>query len=490
MLPKPVSSANPPSILIFIIKAVQIRQSGRLAHGLRFLGLFALWAALGLASPQVMAQGACPSPAQWQAASLLQLAAMAETCDDNALFQAHYGAALLAQGQVEAAAVALEKALLLIPDLPGAQLDYAQALAQIGLKGSARAMLQEVLRRPDIEPVLKAQLSAAQDSPNSLLSRLKIPGLLGPSEWQWLSLLQTVYGRETNLNSATDTDSLTLYLSNGPVQLSLSDNAKPVAAYAFKSSVALQGELKGLSGHELVLNAMLTKKTGASSVGGDNQSADAALKYSLPMQVGPASGALQLALGATQFWTGNQAAYADQGAQMKFVWRAMDGPCKIAPSIGRIEQNFPQSISLNGVYSYGRLDWVCSMSKNQETSIALGAGSDRAQDPSRPGGNRARQELLLRHDQIATLALWPSAPGQLSAWVRYAKSQDKLSYSELLGDLRSNTHRTDMGLAYWFPIRKQWRAGLNLEATSQKSNTTLFNLKNSTFYAGVRWSNE
>ena len=490
MPPKPVSSANSQSILIFIIKAVQIRQSRRGAHGLRPLILCVLWAALGLACPLVLAQGACPLPAQWQTASLVQLAALAEPCDDNALFQAQYGSALLAQGQVEAAAVALEKALLLNPDLPGAQLDYAQALAQIGLMGSARAMLQEVLRRPDIEPVLKAQLSAAQDSPNSLLSRFKIPSLLGPSEWHWLSLLQTVYGRETNLNSATYTDELTLYLSNGPVRLSLSDKAKPAPGYAFKSSLALQGELKGLSGHELVLNAMLTNKAGAASVGGDNQSADAALKYSLPMQVGPTSGAMQLALGATQFWSGNQAAYSDQGAQMKFVWRALEGPCKIAPSIGRIEQSFPHSISLNGVYTYARIDWVCSMSKNQETSIALGGGSDRAQDASRPGGNRSRAEVLLRHDQIARLTLWPSAPGQLSGWVRFGKSQDKLLYSELLGDLRSNTHRTDMGLAYWFPIRKQWRAGINLEATSQKSNNTLFNLKNSTLYAGLRWSNE
>ena len=63
----------------------------------------------------------------------------ADPCDEQATCQAQRGAQLLAQGRVEEAAIALEKALLLDPNLPGAQLDYAQALAQIGLKGSARA---------------------------------------------------------------------------------------------------------------------------------------------------------------------------------------------------------------------------------------------------------------------------------------------------------------------------------------------------------------
>ena len=437
-----------------------------------------------MAAPEAMAQSTCPAAAQWQNASLSQLAMWAEACDDNAFFQAHKGAVLLAQGQTEAAAVALEKALLLNPDLPGAQLDYAQALAQIGLKGSARALLREVLQRPDIQPALKTQLSPAQNASNK-------PGsLMSEPEWQWLGLLQTAYGHESNLNSATHTDTLTLYLSNGPVTLGLTDNAKPVAGEAFKSSAAVQGQWKGMGGQEMLVNAQLSNKTGAASVGGNNQSAEAALKYSLPMLAGAASGVWQVALGGTQFWLGNQTAYADQGTQLKYVWDAMGGSCKWAPAIGQIDQRFPQSGSLNGVYSYGRLDWVCAGAKDQETHIAVGGGKDVAQDASRPGGNRSRKDVLVRHEQIVPVSWWPSATGQLSAWLRYAHSQDKLPYSELLGDLKSNTHRTDVGLAYWVPVAKQWRIGANLEATSQKSNNTLFNLKNSVFYVGLRWANE
>jgi hypothetical protein len=421
--------------------------------------------AMGVGSPAASAQNAaqstpqnaCPAPAQWQPASLAQLAAMAEACDNNAFFHAHRGAQLLAQGQTEAAAVSLEKALLINPDLPGAQLDYAQALGQIGLKGSARAILNEVLQRPDIEPTLKAQLSAAQNSGAAENVSLGVQPL-----WQWSSLLQSAYGHESNLNSATYTDALTLYLSNGPVTLGLTDNAKPVAGDAFKTTAAVQASFKGAGGQELSINAALASKTGAASVGGNNRTAEGAIKYSLPMLAGNASGVWQLTAGSTHFWLGNQTAYQDQGLQLKYAWDAMGAACKWAPAIGRIDQKFPQSGSLNGVYTYGRMDWVCSSTKNQETHVALGGGKDKAQDNTRPGGNRTRAEVLIRREQLVSVPAWPKASGQLSAWLRYANSQDKQAYSELLGDLKSNTHRTDLGLGYWVPVAKQWRAGLNL----------------------------
>jgi len=441
--------------------------------------------AFAQSAPQPAASSAsallkCPPDAQWAQVPVAQLVQWADVCEDNALFHAYLGAQLLTLGQTEAAAVSLEKALLLNPDLPGAQLDFAQALAQIGLKGSARAILNEVLQRPDIQPDLKNQLSRSQ-----LVQEQ-------PS-WQWRALAQTAYGYESNLNSATYTEGLTLYLSNGPVTLGLSDNAKPVAGDAFKSSLVVQGILKGEGAQELSVNAAINSKEGAASVGGNNRTSEGALKYSLPMLVGKASGVWQLAVGGTQFWLASQTAYTDQGVQLKFNWDSLNAACKWAPTLGAIEQKFPQSASLNGNYTYARLEWACGATKNKETHVALGGGLDKAQDPSRPGGNRSRADMLIRHEQIVLL---PSVPvlgnlsGQLTAWLRHAQSKDKLAYSELLGDLKSNTKRTDFGLGFWVPVSKQWSAGLSIETTSQRSNNTLFNLKNSAFYAGIRWAQE
>ena len=414
--------------------------------------------------------------------------------------------------------MALEKALLLDPNLPGAQLDYAQALALIGLKGSARAMLADVLQRPDIQPKLKLKLTGAQNPPNDANQ----PGL--PSEWQWSKLAQAALGHETNLNSATFTDSLTLMLSNGPVTIGLSDSAKPIAGPAFKNLLAVQGTTRagaGLLGlGELSVSASLSNKNAlqTDSLTGikpeRSQTAEAVVKYSLPMIAGAASGQWQFSAGGTQFWLGSASAYTDTGFNVKFNWDQTFEPsfnsvfggklnlegqsCKVAPSLGQTQQNFPLSSSLNGVYSFARMELLCK-AQSSESQFVLGKGQDKAtnnamsapQNSARPGGDKKRLDLLLRHEHLVALAWSPFKQvkaGQLSAWLRYAKSADAQIYSELLGDLKTTTHRTDWGLGLWVPLDKSWSAGLNLEATSQKSNNTLFNLKNSGVYAGIRWS--
>ena len=98
--------------------------------------------------------------------------------------------------------------------------------------------------------------------------------------------------------------------------------------------------------------------------------------------------------------------------------------------------------------------------------------------------------VMASRGSVIPLFLKQIQAGQLSAWVRYAKSSDAQIYSELLGELKTTTHRADWGLGLWVPLDKSWSAGLNLEATSQRSNNTLFNLKNSGVYVGLRWVND
>jgi tetratricopeptide (TPR) repeat protein len=316
----------------------------------------------------------------------------ADPCDEQATCQAQRGAQLLAQGRVEEAAIALEKALLLDPNLPGAQLDYAQALAQIGLKGSARAILADVLKRPDIQPALKSKL-AAPTEPSGITSA----GM--PNEWQWSTLGQAAVGHETNLNSANFTDSLTLMLSNGPVTIGLSDSAKPISGPAAKTLLAVQGTTRAGSGllalGELSVSASLSNKNALQndSLTGlkpeRNQTAEAVAKYSLPMIAGAASGQWQFSAGGTQFWLGSTSAYSDTGYNVKFNWDRTFEPnlkgllniegqsCKLAPSLGKTHQSFPLSSSLNGVYSFARMELLCKAASN-ESQIVLGKGFDKA----------------------------------------------------------------------------------------------------------------
>jgi len=434
----------------------------------------------------------CPRPEQLQKAFLTELNSFVLACDEVALFHARRGTLLLTMGQIEESAVALEKALLLDPNLPGAQLDYAQALAQIGQRGSARAMLAQVLERPDIEPALKGQLGQLQARPSNTQAHA-VQTQAGYSVWQWSAMAQTALGRETNLNSATYTDTLTLMLSNGPVTIGLSDSAKPIAGNALKSSLVVQGFTKagygGIALGQLSVLASGSNKYALGKAGQsldvveNNSTAEALIKYSLPMQAGAASGQWQMAVGGTQFWQGSSSAYSDNGAHLKFSWDTLGQACKLAPSFGASRQHFPLSSSLNGLYSYVRMELGCR-EETHETQIALGAGFDKASSSTRPGGDKHRKELLLRHERYVGSAL---SQAQLSSWIRYAKSEDRQVFSDLLGNLITSSHRTDWGIGYWVPVQKFWSAGLNLEATSQRSNNTLFNLRNLGVYLGLRW---
>ena len=488
------------------------------------LALAASWAFCPSTGHAQTSTQACPAPDVILASGLSALGQWADACEDSAQYHAHRGTLLLALGQTEAAAVSLEKALLLNPELAGAQLDYAQALAQIGMKGSARAILSGVLQRPDIQPQLKTQLSVVENEKASAIADL--PSNLKQGPWRLSALAQTAYGRESNLNGATYTDALTLYLSNGPVTLALADNAKPQPGMAFRTTLAGQALYKGANSQELWVSAALGTRRGATSaeesLGAGNQTIEAALKYSLPMLAGDYSGVWQLGASATQFRLGLQSslpAYEDRGVQLKYAWDSLGARCKWAPLVGSLVQQFPQSTSLNGTYNFARVELACSHAgksllsggqnngHQQETYLSFGGGQDNAQNAitasgqttgqggsannARPGGNRSRLDLLVRHEQVVSAeVLGKTIAGQLTAWLRLAKSRDQQVYSELLGDLKTSTLRQDAGLAFWWPVAQNWSAGLNLEATSQRSNNALFNLKNSALYFGLRWAKD
>jgi hypothetical protein len=145
-----------------------------------------------------------------------------------------------------------------------------------------------------------------------------------------------------------------------------------------------------------------------------------------------------------------------------------------------VAQDYPLSNNLNGRYSFGRIELTCRHNGSQETQWVLTSGLDRADQPTRLGGDKRRADLLMRHERLLDA-------GQLSAWLRYSRTQDLAIYSDLMGDLKTGIARTDWGFGYWHPLVDKWSAGFNFESTSQTSNNSLFQLKNLSLYAGLRW---
>lgn len=424
---------------------------------------------------------------------LIKLTTFAEACDMRADFHAHRGALLLNAGWSQDAATALEKALLLNPELPGAQLDFAQALAQQGLRAEARELVRLVSERADIQPDLKQWLRDGL-APNALgqsatgSARATALATGTDTAWAWSGLMQSSVGHESNLASATHTTSLTLYLTSGPVEVPLADSERPKAGSGFKMLVAAQG-VRPLGDGELRLNVALQGRRAEGQVVADNQLAEGTAAYALPM--GP--GIVQGSVGAHSFSQRGVYSYKDQAYSLKYepYWRLAD--CKGSLALGRTEQRYISSPSLDGNYQHLRLEAGCrpvealGVDGPAETIFGLATGQDTPLSANRPGGVKNRLEVYARHERILALPL-TSLQGTLTAWYRYSKSRDEQIFSGLLGTDPTQTRRHDAGVGYWLPIRTGWSLGFDVESTSQKSTNTLLNIKNLAVYGGLRWA--
>ena len=419
------------------------------------------------------------------------LAPLAAACDMRADFHARHGALLLAAGWPQDAATALEKALLLNPELAGTQLDYAQALAQLGQRQPARDLVKQVVRRPDIQPDLREWL---QDGlANAAAAHLHTPQDAAAqdtaaSSWTWGTLLQTSLGHEDNLASATHTASLTLYLSTGPVDVILADSERPKAGTALKVLAAAQG-VRPLAEGELRVNLAVQGRHAATQGVADNQLAEASMTYALPLGPGQVMGTV----GLHSFVQTNVYNYKDQAYSLKYepTWRWAD--CKGSAALGRIAQSYISSPSLDGNFDHLRLETACRPNNTgqlvapAETIFGITAGRDNPLNANRPGGVKNRVAIDVRHE---TPMGQPFGKGQgtLTTWARYSQSHDAQVYSTLLGTDPTQTRRQDIGVGYWWPLQAGWSVGMDVESTLQKSTNALLDIKNFSVYGGLRWT--
>jgi hypothetical protein len=454
--------------------AVTCKDLNRLALRGAAFGPAALGAAFCLlttAQAQTPATASCPaslgSPSPSNAEDLRQrlqqLLGQAAVCDLRADYHALLGALWLQSGQHSNAADALEKSLLLNPEQPGTQLDYAHALALLGAKDSAQHIVNQVSARPDIDPDLRQWLLGnATQRPEAA------------AQWTWAQLLQTTLGHETNLASTTHANAITLYLSNGPVSVPLADGTRPQSGAALKNLLAIQGQSPAGS-PDLRLSLALQTRNAASLA--SNQMLAASVTYSRAL--GP--GLAQLRWDTQHYLSRNTNNFHDQGLSLYYQFVPLPAPCMWRIGVASTEQTYAASTNFDGRYTQARLEGSCKHPDRTETHLALGAGHDRAASSQRPGGDKTRRDWTLRHDR-------PIGKAATQAWLKQTQLSDAEQFSPLLGDLVSRSTRTDWGVGAWWPLGAQWKLGFDVESTSQKSSNVLLNIKNLSIYGGLRWT--
>ena len=450
---------------------------------------------LALAACPVHPQYPLPSDPAALQGLVVTLDAAAPLCLRNAPFHAWRGAALLAQQSYAAAAEALERALLIDPDLPGAQLDYAEALMSVGDADSAAGLLRQLQARADLPAYLRPLLG------NELAA-------LNPQAWQHRWALSSAMALDSNLNNAPAASQLTLTFPQGPVTLPLAEANRPQGGGAWLGSLQWQG-IKPV-GEQLWLASaeMRTRATAHGATTGYAQG-DASVAW-LQAPQAPAQWIGRLAASRVDF--GGQHLLDGVRVSTLRQWRLGQGVDTVerhAPAFGQLaacraglgleaeQRHYPTSQTLDGTYTgvqatlqcgdatlaggINRLGWL----SQHQWGLQWRAGEDRARQSDRPGGSYRRTELRANWEASAGLA-------RLAAEYSYTRQTDGAGYSPLLASNHArNTRRHGLRLMASHPLPAAAWGGAEVfvawEANAQSSNIEAFATRQRALSAGLRW---
>ena len=437
--------------------------------------------------------------------SLAQLDRVSELCLDNPRFHAQRGLVLQLMGQSAAAVESLERALLLEPDQPGTQLDYALALRDAGDAASAQALLQQISQRPDLpvglQPVLQGQLQALQSLPNSALDQYFNQHLK----------VSVAAGLDSNLNNATSDNQLTLTFPGGDVSLQLADASRAQRGSALMTALQYQGTQR-VNNSLWVLQAELRNRNTRSRDTGYQQ-LDVGAQWlqapESPSQWQARLGYSNLRFGGAELLHSVRTALVHQ---WQMPWPAAQSICKPQVGVEADFRQYPINRLLDGSYRGLLLSLTCDTAQpgpatpaksesgdvlfgnpdagSPRFSLQLRQGQDRATSELRPGGNNTATDL--RSTVYGRLQL-PRVP--VLDWVAeysWVQQQDSMGYSALLGNnaLRKSTRQVVrlelarqlpaslLGGARWF---------VSAELSQQASNLNAFSAKGRSLNSGFRW---
>ena len=433
--------------------------------------------------------------------SLAQLDSAVERCLNNPRFHAQRGLVLQLMGQPAAAVESLERSLLLDPDQPGTQLDYALALRDAGDPASAQALLQQISQRtdlpPGLQPVLQTQLAAA---PNR-------------SGGTWDQHLKVSFsgGFDSNLNNATSDAQLTLTFPAGEVSLPLVDASRAQRGAALVTALQYQAS-KPVNDQLWVLQAELRNRN-TRQADTAYQQLDLAAQWlqapAAPAQWQARFGYSNLRFGSVDLLHGVRAAVVHQ---WQTVWPGSRSTCRPLAGLEADLRRYPTTPQLDGAYRGLLLSIACDATEGSATALAtdkpgdflfgnpyaslprfslqLRSGQDRATTDQRPGGNTMATDL--RTAAYGRLLL-PGVPVfDWTAEYNWLQQQDSTGYSPLLGNnaVRKSTRQVvRLELAHQLPASvlggARWFA--SAELSRQASNLSAFAAKGHALHSGLRW---
>lgn len=441
---------------------------------------------------KLMAQGLkANNLAQWQAAIL--------ECQHQPPWLARLGHQLNQQGQYLEASKHLERSLMLDSANMDAQIDYAIALAGLGDKTSAVALLQDLLQNPELPAPLRTELALQQ-------ARLSAPDqpLTGSGQWQTRTQLSAIFGRDSNLLGAPNLDSLALTLGNTTQILPLENSYMAQAGSYHRSEAVFHARHQDSHGPQWDLLASLRQR-GSTSVAQakssqyeliaerstTHQSPDSRLpghylRLTLAGLTTPQSGDYTVQ-GLAAGW--GQTSAADNTATCQ--WRA---------GAELQARHYDSNASLSGQYRGLSLSASCKKpyasspaAQPFQWHASLRSGVDHPQDPQRAGGQQTQTALFVQVQAPAQM-LWDQAQGIWRLSGEWASSQDQQAYSPLLqsGEPRK-INKKAVRIEYNKNVfthssAQAWQMLAGIEWVEHTSNIQLFGLRSWGPLIGMRYA--
>lgn len=422
---------------------------------------------------------ACPSLTDEPPTATLQqrlqtLDTYSPACLDTPRYHARRGVLLQMLGQPAAAIEALEHSLLLDPNQPGTQLDYALALRDAGDLASAHTLLLALSQRTDLppylQPLLQSQLAATRLEPaDTRQQRIK---------------LSSAFGTDSNLNNASSANELTLTFPGGNISLPLAEASRARAGNAIMTELQWQSA-QFSAGQWWLLQAGLRNRN-TEQAATTYQQADLAIHW-LQAPKAPTQWQARLAYSNVNF--GAPPLMQSLRASLMHQWQAPATKdttlCRPLVGLEIDQRHYPTAEPLDGVYRGLVLSVACEPPTNHRYSLQLRTGQDQANSHQRPGGNNHINELR---------ATWHGHAGAFKLAAEYALvlQKDTTGYSPLLtnNQVRTSQRQTlrlelarplpgaALGGAHWF---------ISTEINRQDSNLDAFITSGSNLYSGLRW---
>lgn len=428
----------------------------------------------------------------WQAAIL--------ECQHQPQWLARLGNYLNQRGQYREAAEHLERALMLDPLQIDAQIDYAIAMAGLGDKISAVALIQDLLQNPQLPPALQPVLTQQQAQ---LSKERRAPSTRTP--WQTQIQLSAVLGRDSNLLGAPNIDSLALTLGGITQTLPLEASYLAQAGNYHRTEAVFHARRQENHGPQWDLLASTRQRDSHTLAQVESNQYELIAERSTTHQV-PGQKMLPgnyLRLSMAELKTRQSGRYQVQG--LAFGWgQALQADSNLNRCVWRAgievqSREYASNSSLSGQYRGLSLLGSCQRplsttgpQQSTQWHLSIRSGKDHPRDAARAGGAQT-QTAIQMHLQVPAQRLWQSAQGQWGLSGEWAKSQDTQTYSPLLnsGEVRK-INKYSAKLEYLRNLSEttqsaRWQAHAGLEWTVHKSNIRLFGLRSWGPYAGLRF---